>query len=205
MKNALIITILGVILGFVTTTQIFACAMTAVVCQSTYTLQSGGVAFGDGSSGGGESNWLYNQSSSNPHGHGMVYYHREGYGGHSNKVLDYVAPIDTFAVMSNNHLYRHSGQLNLGPYSSNYNRFVLTAKQKQGKIFLGHVRYSSPGQPSGAFAPFVYRNIGFVNGVADTTDYSFAHHGTVDKDSMYNVQSFQGWLSDYDVESQMLV
>lgn len=203
MKNALLITILGVILALVTTTPVFACAMTAVVCQSAYTLLSGGVAFGDGSSGGGESYWLYNQSSSNPHGHGMVYYHREGYGGHSNKVLDYVAPIDTFAVMSNNHLYRHSGQLNLAPYHSIYNRFVFAAKQKQGKIFLGHVRYSSPGQPSGAFAPFVYRHIGYVNGVPDTTDYSFAHHGTVDKDSMYTFQSFQNWLSDYDIQNAL--
>ena len=131
----------------------------------------------------------------------MVFYHREGYGGHGNKVLDYVAPIDTFAVMSNNHLYRHSGQLNLAPYVTYYNRFVLAAKQKQGKIFLGHVRYSSPGQPSGAFAPFVYRHIGFVNGVADTTDYSFAHHGTVDKAAMYDVQSFQDWLTEYDIQN----
>ena len=186
----------------VTTAQVFACAMTAVVCQGTYTLQSGVVAFGDGSSGGGESNWLYNQSSSNPHGHGMVYYHRVGYGGHNNKVLDFDAPIDTFAVMSNNHLYRHSGQLNYYPYSSYYDRFVFTAKQKQGKIFLGHVRYRSDG-PLGAFAPFVYRHIGYINGVPDTTDYSFAHHGTVDKYSMYNIQSFQNWLSDYDIQNAL--
>lgn len=204
MKNSLLITILGVIFVLAPITQVFACAMTAVVCQGDYTLQSEMVNFGSGSSGGGESNWLYNQGGySNPDGHGMVYYHREGYGGHNYKVLEIVAPIDTFPYMSNNHIYRHSGQLNLQPYSTNYNHFVETAKGKQGKIFLGHVRNSSPGQPTGAFAPFVYRHIGYVNGVLDTTDYSFAHHGTVNKGQMYVIQSFQNWLSDYDFQNAL--
>ncbi|OQC12107.1 MAG: hypothetical protein BWX72_02048 [Firmicutes bacterium ADurb.Bin080] len=203
MKNSLLITILGVIFALVPTTQVFACSMTAVVCQGDYTLQSGIVDFGSGSLGGGESNWLYYQGGySNPDGHGMVYYHREGYGIHNYKVLEIVAPINTFPYMSNNHIYRHSGQL--PSYSTNYNHFVETAKGKQGKIFLGHVRNSSPGQPTGAFAPFVYRHIGYVNGVLDTTDYSFAHHGTVYKLRIYNIQSFQNWQSDYDCQNVLI-
>ncbi|OQB32185.1 MAG: flagellar basal body rod modification protein [Bacteroidetes bacterium ADurb.Bin174] len=196
------IILLGIIISVLSIAQIYACAMTAVVCQSSYTLQSGMVDFGDGSTGGGESNWLYNMSNINNDGHGMVYYHREGYGGHGYKVLQNNNSIDTFPYGSNNHLYRHSGQLSSAPYSSYYNNFVSAAKSKQGKIFLGHVRKRSDG-PWGAFAPFVYRHIGYVNGVPDTTDYSFVHHGTVDKNSMYDIQSFQNWLSDYDIQNAL--
>jgi hypothetical protein len=90
--------------------------------------------------------------------------------------------------------------LSNAPYSGYYQNFIGTAKQKQGKIFMGHVRLRSDG-PIGAFAPFVYRHIGYVNGVPDTTDYSFAHHGTVDKWGMYNIPSFQNWLSNYDIQN----
>ena len=200
MNKSFMIILLGVLITVFSIAQIYACAMTAVVCQGDYTLQSGMVDFGDGSSGGGESYWLYNQSSSNQDGHGMVYYHRAGYPGHSNKVLQCNNPIDSFFGGSNNHVYRHSGQLSNAPYSNNYNCFVGAAKQKQAKIFMGHVRLRSDG-PLGAFAPFVYRHIDYVNGVPDTTDYSFSHHGTVNKWSLYNIPSFQSWLSNYDIQN----
>jgi len=200
MNKSFMIIMLGIVIIALSIAQVYACAMTAVVCQGDYTLMNGMVGFGDGSSGGGESKWLYNMGNSNQDAHGMVYYHREGYGGHNYKVLEANTPIDTVSVGSNNHLYRHSGRLSLAPYAGYYNKFVQAAKLKQGKIFMGHVRYMSDPLP-GAFAPFVYRHIGYVNGVADTTDYSFAHHGTVDKWGMYHEANFQNWLSNYDIQN----
>lgn len=59
MNKSFMIILLGVIITFISIAQIYACAMTAVVCQGDYTLIYGMVDFGDGSyEGGGESLWL---------------------------------------------------------------------------------------------------------------------------------------------------
>lgn len=200
MKNALIITILGVILGFVTTTQIFACAMTAVVCNGTHELYESMCGLGNGYSDG-ESYWLKQRGSSNPDGHGMVYYHKSGLSGHSHNILEYENPIDTVTPNGNNHLYRKIG--NLASNSTNLERFVINAKNKQGKLYIGHVRKrdSNSNEPTGVFAPFFYRSITTVEGVPDTTDYSFAHHGSVDKEAMLGVSGFQSWLENFDIQN----
>ncbi|MCB5261806.1 MAG: T9SS type A sorting domain-containing protein [Candidatus Cloacimonetes bacterium] len=83
--------------------------MNAVVCKSGFYLGSTGVGFGDGTSSSGESGWLTDRANENDDGHGMLYYHGEGYSGHDYQVLQYTAPIDTFANVSSNHLYRRSG------------------------------------------------------------------------------------------------
>lgn len=199
MKTIFAIAVIGIVLVIMPTTQIYACAMMAVVCQNTTTLATPGVDFGAGNSG--ESGWLYQQGNNNPHGHGMVYYHRAGFGGHNNKLLQYIPPIDTFANGSSNHIYRKAGSLGHILNLPIYQRFIGSAKSNQGKIFMGHVRYRSDG-PLGAYAPFVYRHIHIEEGQpADTTDFSFAHHGTVDKQAMYDNFGFRYWLAEYDYKN----
>jgi hypothetical protein len=184
------------------TTPIYACAMTSVVCNGTHGLWDSLSGIGDGTSDG-ESNWLRQKGSSNPDGHGMIYYHKSGYPGHSHKVLDYQGAIDTVTFNGNNHLYRKVGDL--GNNSENLFSFVRNSKVKHGKIFIGHVRKRSQyaNEPFGVFAPLIYRSVVTVNGVPDTTDYSFTHHGGVSKSAMVNVTKFYTWLENYDIQNIM--
>lgn len=170
--------------------------MTAVVCKGDFNLLSGEVGLGNGMSGNGESGWLLDRGSENSDGHGLLYYHGEGYLGHDYQVLQYTDPIDTFVPGSSNHLYRRSGALNHPSNGTIYRRFILASQINQGRIFMGHVRKRSSG-PLGAYAPFTYRRIDNSGTAPDTTDYSFSHHGTVgqaDIKKMLRVPSFQIWL-----------
>jgi len=166
-----------------------ACAMTSVICNATYLLSETQCELGDFTSSG-ESLWLKQQGSANPHGHGALFYHKSGYPGHDYTVLNQVVPVDT-VYNSDNHVYRKSG--NIADDVTNMFQFVLNAKNKQGKIFMGHDRKRTDG-PFGAYAPYVYRYVS----QNDTIDYSFAHHGSIDKiEMMEHLTDFDVWLQVY--------
>lgn len=189
---------------FVSVSSVFACAMNSVVCKSGYNLSSDEVDFGGiGVNPGGESYWLYQMGTDNPDGHGALYYHSDEYQGHDYQVLHQSGYTNYFSYGSENQLYRLQDAINSDMGEICYGAFIMTAKDKMGQIFMGHARRRSSG-PRGAFAPFVFRHIDNSSAVPDTTDYSFAHHGTVTNDyliRMFNDISFHDWLAQYDTNN----
>ena len=174
--------------------------MTAVVCKSGYNLGSNDVGFGYGVGATGESGWLLGMGTVNDDGHGVLYYHGEGYLDHDYQVLQHTGPINTFDHESSNHIYRRSGAVNSSENSSIFSRFIQSSRNSFGQVFMGHVRKRSSG-PLGAYAPFTYRRIDYSSSVTDTTDYSFSHHGTIVHDQlkiMLSNQSYKDWLIQYD-------
>ncbi len=184
MKNILVISITVVLIALAPTTQVFACAMTAVVGNGTTLL-------GHQNAYNAEAYWLRNTSGTNNDAWGACYYHSLGYTLHDYRLL----PLDNVPGPTiNDHYYRSANNIADSSYPTilDYSNWARLA---DGKILFAHARNQSTGEPSGAFAPFIYRS------VADTVDYSFAHHGKVTKQSFINeLSGFADFLAWYDGE-----
>lgn len=169
----------------VLTGHAYACAMTAVVGNGT-TMLTDQMAWHD------EASWLQGTSHTNNDGWGACYYHASGYAQHHYQLL----PVDDNSFPSrSDHYYRTD--TNIGaPQSPTVGGYSNWAQSEQGKILLAHARNASSGEPSGAFAPFIYHS------EAENIDYSFAHHGEVPKHSMINdIPGFADFLISYDYEN----
>jgi hypothetical protein len=177
------ITLLITIAILLSVGNMYACSMFADICNGPVMLSDFSTMVT------GEATWLRSTSNYNSNGWGAWFYHDEGYQSHNYQLLpddndNYFGPDD--------HYYRSPTNIGITQYPDVFD-VVDQALNTSGKIFFAHARKAVDSPLTGAFVPFV-----FHDAIRDI-DYSFGHHGSVQKDSMAIViPGFAEYLNSID-------
>lgn len=169
-----------------------ACSMTAMVGNGSTMLTNQQSVIN------GEASWLSGTGAYNTNSWGALYYHQKGYTTHNYQLLPVDGTPSTFDT--SDHWWKKWYRIDYSQ-TPDIAHVASHAYSNSGKIFFAHARKrwtngSPPYEPDGVFAPFTYHDS------VRNLDYSFAHHGSVEKDSMRVVlPGFSDWLIDYDYEN----
>lgn len=175
MKRFLTIVLLTATMFIMGLSKSYSCAISTIVSNGNETIVQNATYRA-------EPQWLAGTASVNPNGWGYLFYHPSTHPGYQLLPTDETpSHHDTSAI----------------PIQHPYNGLVATFdaildpnNSNDVKIFMAHARKRSSGEPPGVFAPFVMRN------PSNNVDYSFAHHGTINKnDFIHYIPGFGDYLA----------